>query len=864
MTAYTNIIEDQFNNKLICLYRDHNGVLCKHEREADYSAFVEIKDIDADTRKALFNAVGVGKPIKSIKEDGQYYRINWHSYNDRKNHTQGDNPFTRRGIKTYEGDVNPIRRYLSDYDVEIAKPIIGFLDIETDSRVPFDRKEEARVLSWTLCNEDETIIETGLLEYDNNESEKKLITAFWKACEKYDVLTAWNGDFFDFVVLQARAKYYQLGIKFRRWLYLDQLVLFKRMNTASESGEEKQSYKLNDIAQAVIGEAKDEFNSRFTWQEWSKGGEARERLLKYNIKDTLLLSRLEKKTGYIKLFQTLCEACYGFCESRFLNPSRQLDGFMLKLGNKKGIRFPTRIFDESDEEETEYKGAYVMEPQKGAGILKGVHVCDFSSLYPSIMLTWNMSPETKEVISENYCTSPSTKVRFSNREGAILPTALGQLISLRKEWNNKKSSLPPGTPEWYDADRKSTAYKVAANSFYGVVGSQYSRYYDRQIAESVTQNGQWLIKKTIEQAAIRKWGTVYGDTDSVFVTGCTEEEFRDFTEWCNNTYYPQILNEYGCKNNYIKLAYEKEFKWLVFTSAKRYVGIYTHYKGKRATEDSKPEVKGLEYKRGDTLKIARKLQDDIIKLFTGMVDDPKYYIDIIERVMFKTLNEELQLDEVKISKGMSKAIELYDTTKGSLPHIRVAKIIQERGEQIGKGTKIEYIVTDSSRSPIEVIPAEDWSGNCDRYYLWEKLIYPPSYRLLVAMFPHLETKFDYYSKVRPKESTSVRRRKIKEENGQGNMFSEITNKPSPPKFDLSHVNIGVSKIPSRTGPLVIELENKHIKRLGRLNEILKENPGTREVIIECKLQSSTVVMNVPHKVSVTPTLRKAIANLLEQ
>lgn len=860
---FLNAFEDKDRGVLVFLFRDDSGLLRKKEVAAPYTAFIHTQSLDQDTRQSLYRACGNGLPIKKITEQGSYTRIDWRSWNDRQAAVKAGGPFIQRNIQTFEGDVSALRRFLSDNTVHIAKPKAGYLDIETDSRVPFDRKEETRILSWCLCDENEEVVESGVLESDTDEAESRLVQSFWKAAEKYDQLIAWNGDFFDFIVLQARAKFHKLGVKFRRWLYLDQLVLFKRMNAhASESGEEKQSYKLNDIAQAVLGDKKDEFNSKYTWQAWAKGGHDREQLVKYNIKDTLLLCRLERKTGYIKLFQTLCEVSHGFCETSFLNPTRQLDGYMLKLGSQKGIHFPTRLFDDNDDDNDDdpYKGAFVHHPNPNGGILKGVHVCDFASLYPSIMLTWNMSPETKEKLDGNYCTSPSTRVRFANTQGAILPTALRELMQLRKAWNEKKSNSIPGTPDWYDADRRSNAYKVAANSFYGVVGSAYSRYYDRQIAESVTQNGQWLIKKTMEQCFIRGWHTVYGDTDSVFITGCTEQEFKDFTQWCNNEFYPNILKECNCAENHIKLAYEKEFDWLVFTSAKRYVGIYTHYKGKRATKDSKPEVKGLEYKRGDTLQLARKLQEDTIKLFCGKIDDPLYYLKVVESCLYKVLNENLTLDQVKISKGMSKPLHEY-SEKGMPAHIRIAKIMKERGEQIGAGTRIEYVVVDSSTSPKTVIPAEDWTGDYDKFHLWENLIYPPSFRLLCAIFPDKKHLFEKYETVRPKKTRGESARQKKEANGQASLFPEITSQKRPSPVDLSGVVL-VAPNRSRTGPYVIKVEERHTRSLGALKTILESSPGTRPIVLECVLKSGVVIMDLPLTVAVTPKLKHQVETLL--
>lgn len=662
---------------------------------------------------------------------------------------------------------------MTDTGAGVQPPRPVYLDLETDSRVPFSRKEEARILSWALVNE-EGRAKAGVLEEDSNMAEEDLVGRLLEALTNYDQVIAWNGgelrrrdlafkDGFDFPVLKARSEYHRLILDVRRKLWLDHLVLFRRMNQhAAESGDEKQSMKLNDIASKVLKEKKDEFDASKTYEEWKAGGERRRRLVHYNVQDTRLLQKLEAKTGYIRLFSTLCEACNVFGDTQGLNPTEQMDGFLLRLGRERGIRFPTKKYH--DENEGKFKGAYVMEP-KAHGIERGVHVCDFKSLYPSIIITWNMSPETKTngpvngPIPEGMCRSPLTGICFSTEKEGILPTALRELLRLRVEWQKKQASLPPGTDEWHDAGRKSNAYKVAANSFYGVIGSPYSRYFDRAVAESVTQNGKWLIQRTIGEAertgGAWKMKAIYADTDSCFVKGANRQSFGDFVKWCNKDLYPEELKKIGCKENLIELAYEKEFASIVFVSAKRYVGRYAHYKGKEATKESRPEVKGLEYKRGDAALLARRLQEQVINLLVSGEENLAVYHVTLGRSRDYILNETLPIEEVRLSKGLSKRLRDYaikvkkdGKAASQPPHVTVARILEERGQEVGEGTRIEYLVTDGMSSPAQVIPAADYDGtNFDRYYLWESLVFPPSERLLAAAFP--EHDWARWGKVRP-------------------------------------------------------------------------------------------------------------------
>jgi DNA polymerase I len=763
------------DHSIATVTRDETGRRVLRHVPAEWVAYFDAKDVDDELRRQLRTSVYVSG-VRD--ENGGWVRVSFVNRHAREDFCMGRRSFVSQlGLKTFEADVSPVVRWMVDHDVKVAKPRRVYLDIESDSRVPFSKKEEMRILCFALVDEDERL-QAGTLEANTDREEKRLLDRLWKALQPYDQVLAWNGDDFDFPVIFARSDARGCEVDARMWLWLDHLELYARMNkNASESAEEKRSMRLNDIAQAELKRGKEitpdfvveKFGPKslgaLAWNLWEADGEFRETLERYNFIDTDLLRGIEKKTGYVGVFDALCEACGVFGDTSGLNPTHQLDGFLFRLGKERGIHFATKSFYEGSDK---FKGAYVMEP-KVSGITRNVHVCDFKSLYPSIILTWNMSPETKRAkgagSADTLAFSPLTGIYFSTVDEGILPEALREMIRLRGEWSAKKSQCAPGTPEWHDANRKSTAYKVAANSFYGVVGSPFSRFFDRQVAESCTQCGVWLIRKTIELIEEQGWTAVYGDTDSVFVTGCTEEEFKTFTTWCNENLYPELLADVGCKENHIKLAYEKAFDRLVMTSAKRYIGSYIHADGKRATKESKPEIKGLEYKRGDTAILATGLQAEVIDLLVGglkisdypATEELAHYHDALARVRNHVLSEYLPVEEIRISKQLTKPIREYakkikkDGTDAAQPaHVQVAKILEKRGEAVGEGTRIEYIVADGAAKPAKNIPASDYTGvEVDRYHLWENLVYPATERLLVAAFPNHD--WVSWGKVRPKK-----------------------------------------------------------------------------------------------------------------
>lgn len=747
--------------------------------------------------------------VSGTKVEGKWLRVSWRDRfaRDRICRDQ-ESPLRSRGIRTFEADLSPLRRYMLDHGLKVSAPRRAYLDIETDSRIPFARAREGdtRMFAWAIVAEDGEILRAtktysrlakraesedngapgmvgGLVEPNGcamlardatDSSERELLEAMWLALEPFDQVIAWgsqSGDTFDFAVIEHRSAELGVRVNTRQWIFLDFCALFARMNkNSAESGDEKVSLKLNAVATSLLGEGKDDFDASKTHEAFTADQSERLRLLRYNLKDTTLLPRIEADVGYIALHQTVSEACGVFPDTSAANPTTFVDQFILRLGLERGEHFPTKSHNVGNEQ---FKGAFVMEP-KFKGITRNVHVCDFSSLYPSIIITWNMSPETKRGIQPpekkipvDWARAPGTNVCFDVREKGIFPIALEEMLRLRKFWNEKKAKAVPGSAEARDAERRSNAYKVAANSFYGFAGSPYSRVFDRELAESVTQAGAWLLLETKHAAENDPWNFFvgYGDTDSDFVQGHTVAEFQRFTDWCNAELYPKILKDRGCRDNRIKLAYEKQFDIIVMVSAKRYVGRFAHYKGSPATNKSKPEIKGLEYKRGDSARLARVLQEQIIKRLVGdwtcptckdhpewkscpkehapATEDVAAYEALIEDMRRHVLEDDLQRADVVVTQQLTKQISEYkpkpnksgDGTDSLPAHVKVAKVLLERGAEVDAGTRIEFVVVDGEASPMKIIPADDFDGHFDRFHLWENKVWPPCEKLLVAAFP---------------------------------------------------------------------------------------------------------------------------------
>ncbi len=756
-----------------------NGVRFQRQ-SAEHSCFIKREDLDdpddfvrlLNHHHAVRKAIWEGDWLRVVWQNRDMLKVYCKSFHSDKN-GKGE---SKTPIPTYEGMVSPVLRYMADNDLKPSTPRRVWVDLETDSDVPFSQaiEGEARILSW--ATEDEFgNRESAILTEDTDADEERILRKLWGVFDNYDQIMAWGGNRFDFPIIKARSTLHKLlrGSErdWRRWLWLDHLDLYKRMAMASaESGDEKQSMGLNAVAVSLgIGE-KDDFDASQTKQAWENAtpcpaGECkacRSCLLTYNIQDTALMPLIEEQTGFITLLQTVADTCGTFPDSRGSKPGVQVEGFLARLALEQGHKFPTVLKARTGET---YEGAYVLHPEKKAGIHLDVHVADFAALYPSIIETWNMCPSTiieggvdpsmvqlqEEHKSwpdahsefegrEPFAYSPLTKQGFRTGSRGILPLAVTQLLQLRKKWNDAKSAAVPGTDEWKDADRRSSAYKITANSFYGVIGDTSSRHYDRRVAESVTQCGKWLILETLKAAELRGMKVIYGDTDSLFVEGATREEFEEFCQWCNAELYPRILNEQGCVTNTVKLAYEKQFRRLIITTAKKYVGSYVHYKGTDADASSKPEIKGLEFKRGDSLRLTRRFQEEVAYRMVGYQtdedpDDVTGFEEVCARWLDKVMEDRFDVDDITVSKKLNKPLDEYQVAN---PMVRIAREMEARGEDVAEGARIQYVIIDASVSPQVVQTVEEYDpdgDSLDRMALWDKQIWPATERLLETRFP---------------------------------------------------------------------------------------------------------------------------------
>jgi len=457
-----------------------------------------------------------------MQSEGSYYRVNMKSTTTRAKVDEILHMCHDLRVYPREADVDPIRRWFSDTGAYVsAQTKALFFDLETDvSENPGfddDAKKEHRLLSFSA-----TDYQTGKKWFEINATlddagEARLLTKFLEIAENYDTLLAWNGDAYDFFVLRWRAKRLKIKVNWRVWNLLDYMLTVKKCLMSISDPKFKRSFALDNIGNNVLGISKLKvqvpMNQLYTLIRDDRVNE----LQAYNDQDVHIMTELEQAREFMELHLAVCSICRKFPDPNSLFPNTLMDGLMLRLAVQENRHFRSRFKDIEEEEQDKYPGAYVMDPV--VGFHREIQVIDFSSLYPSIMISWNMSPDTKlwdnrryDVRKRDIAIATATGVRFRTDFEGMLPKAERTLLERRKHYAGKQKNAVVGSDEWKRFGHESTALKVVANSMYGLLGSQYSRYFDRDIAQSVTLTGQLLIKACIEFSEDRGIKVIAGDS----------------------------------------------------------------------------------------------------------------------------------------------------------------------------------------------------------------------------------------------------------------------------------------------------------------------------------------------------------------
>ena len=343
----------------------------------------------------------------------------------------------------------------------------------------------------------------------------------------------------------------------------------------------------------------------------------------------------------------------------------RVEWFLIKHAQKIGELIPKRV----EQAYVPYAGGIVLKPQ--AGLHENIAVLDFKSMYPNIMIAYNLSPDTyvspnEQVPQSGVFEAPEVKHRFQKEPAGFYKEVLSYLIGVRGEIRAKMKALSVKSVEYQVLDARQKAVKVITNAAYGYAGWVGARWYRKPVAEAASAWGRYTILAAIKMAEDEGVKVVYGDTDSLFVA-YEEVKTRELER--------QIEQKLG-----LDVERGKVYVRVFFTEAKkRYAGLLP---------DGNLDIVGLEVIRGDWAEVARKVQERVLEIILKEQSAEKA-ADFVRRVIAELRQRKVPFRDLIIWKTLTKPIEEY---KVKAAHVEAAKALRSKGWTITVGDKVGYVV----------------------------------------------------------------------------------------------------------------------------------------------------------------------------
>ncbi|MEM1685534.1 MAG: DNA polymerase II [Acidilobaceae archaeon] len=381
----------------------------------------------------------------------------------------------------------------------------------------------------------------------------------------------------------------------------------------------------------------------------------------------------------------------------------RLEWRLMREAFKRGELIPNR--EERGEEG--YEGAIVLEPKPG--IHDNIAVLDFASMYPSIMVKYNVGPDTLVKPGEDYINvniAPEVGYKFRVEPPGFFKATLERFLKWRKDIKNIMAKLDKDSLEYRLLDERQKAIKVLANASYGYMGWSSARWYCRECAEAVTAWGRNLIKSAISKAKELGLTVIYGDTDSIFVK-YEPEKISKLIEY--------VEEELG-----FDIKIDKVYSKIFFTEAKkRYVGL---------TTEGKIDVVGFEAVRGDWSDLAKETQAIVAEIILKTGSTAKA-VDYVRETIKRLREGKIDMSKLIIWKSITRKLTDY---KAEQPHITAAKLMVKQGIRVEPGVKVGYVIVKGSgqlsarAKPYFMASIEE----IDVEYYIEKQIIPAALRIL--------------------------------------------------------------------------------------------------------------------------------------
>jgi len=650
-----------------------------------------------------------------------------------------DFQLTPNSIIKYEREGRLIKRIISCEPA--AQPHLSAIafDIETYNPLGTPRAKKDPILMISYSNG-----ESGVLTYKKSgqkgakvlPGEKEIIEEFCSIVRKRDpdIIFGYNSASFDIPYLAERAKILKAdlslgrksskmtatkkgmvgGVSLADRIHMD---LYPIIRLFGFIGVLKTSeFTLDAVANEVLGKGKVKIERDKIWQAWDSG--KIDEVVSYSMMDARLTMELGKT--YLPLELELSSITKQQLFDTTLSTSGQLvENLLMFHSAQRNELIPTKPVGEAVEQRlaAPIQGAFVKLPQPG--IYDNIAVLDFRSLYPSIIVSFNIDPSSlakeKTGRTQTDCYQSPTGALFSKKPKALVPSVLEQLIDFRAKLKKQLKSVEKGSDEYKVLNARVQAIKILANSFYGYIAYARSRWYCRECGESVTAWGRKYIQETMEKAEKAGFAVLYGDTDSMMLLYKKKEDVLDFINNVNRE-LPEKM----------ELELEAFYKRGVFVSKK------AEEKGAKKKyallgEDGRIKIRGFELVRRDWSPIAKDTQYKVLEAILNEGSEKKA-IEIVREAINRVRSGNVKLEELVIITQLNK-----DPRAGYAvisPELAAAKKMLARGVPLEQGSLVSYVISKKGASISEKAVPADSAKDYDADYYINNQILPAVMKIL--------------------------------------------------------------------------------------------------------------------------------------
>jgi DNA polymerase elongation subunit (family B) len=506
--------------------------------------------------------------------------------------------------------------------------------------------------------------------------------------------------------------------------HLDYMELFKKF--AYTYGNQE-SYSLNHISSVVLGEKKLDYSEVGTLRDLYDADF--QMFVDYNIKDVELIERMEEKLGLITLVLTMAYLG-GVNYQDTLGTTAIWDSIIFR----RLARSKIAILPSTPKETEQFPGGYVKDPH--VGMHDWVMSFDLNSLYPNLIVQYNMSPETLIGVTNADGATASNGAVFRKDKKGIIPEIVEELyakrVTIKGDMLQAKTKLETISKRQRNEyaqtsgqvarlETLQTAIKILLNSLYGAMGNKYFRYFDLRIASAITLTGQEVIKYA--ETNVNKYlddflgeskdRVIAMDTDSLYIG------VKDVVDKFKPNNPVSFLDEFGSKA--IEPMLEKAFDQFakrtkaysnrmvmkreaiadrgIWTAKKRYILNVHNNEGVQYAEP-KIKIMGIEAIKSSTPMPCRDAMRNLFKVIvTGDESKTQEAISLFKE-HFKTLSA----DQIAFPRGVTDVSSYSEKggiyRKGTPIHVRgsllynhhlKAKALDKKYQLIHNGDKVKFV-----------------------------------------------------------------------------------------------------------------------------------------------------------------------------